>query len=369
MKRAVADRSVLLVEDSDADAQLYETMLQELQANAVGGVDQPSVTVDRVGTLGAALDFLSDGPSPDVVLLDLNLPDSERLETLGAVLDVADTAAVVVLTGVDDGAIGREAVSEGAQDFLVKDHVTPRVLSKTVDYAVERKRQTAAIERQRRELAGLNWLIRHDIRNDATVVLGWTDAIDPDGPVEKRALSRVEEAGESIVEATESAGALLQALDGDDEDELEPVDLKAVLEEEVDHLETRHEDVSVAFDPPEGTVSVVADQFLGKVLRSLFSKTVRESVADPPTVSVAVTDVDSENDPARVRVEVVGDEVDVGTAVENPPPTAGDEGTGTDLDLFLVETFVERYGGDLELELGDNGNRDGTGLVLERTDR
>jgi hypothetical protein len=71
------ERRVLLVEDSDSDAQLYATMVQELQADTVNNPTVTPTDVDRVSSLDAGLSHLTGTKTTyDVVLLDLNLPDS-----------------------------------------------------------------------------------------------------------------------------------------------------------------------------------------------------------------------------------------------------------------------------------------------------
>lgn len=59
---------VLLIEDSQAQADLIEDMLSL--------ITQPSYSVGHVVRLQDALPYLR-GPDVDVVLLDLNLPDSK----------------------------------------------------------------------------------------------------------------------------------------------------------------------------------------------------------------------------------------------------------------------------------------------------
>ncbi|WP_019549746.1 PP2C family protein-serine/threonine phosphatase [Streptomyces sulphureus] len=86
------------------------------------------------------------------ILLDLELPavrgESEdspaaepgELDVLHRVLDLAPGHAVLALTGGADLELGAEAVRVGAQDYLVRDELDGRLLSRAVRYAVERKR-------------------------------------------------------------------------------------------------------------------------------------------------------------------------------------------------------------------------------------
>ncbi|MFI1652673.1 PP2C family protein-serine/threonine phosphatase [Streptomyces avidinii] len=104
--------------------------------------------------------------TPDVhcILLDLSLPDAgarlpgspatgtgtatatavDQLLALRQVLRLAPHHAVLVLTGEDDAERAAEAVQVGAQDFLFRDELDGRLLSRAIRYAVERKRADIA---------------------------------------------------------------------------------------------------------------------------------------------------------------------------------------------------------------------------------
>ncbi|WP_329197035.1 MULTISPECIES: PP2C family protein-serine/threonine phosphatase [unclassified Streptomyces] len=89
--------------------------------------------------------------TPDVqcVLLDLSLPHpggaaDDPLATLREVLRIAPRHAVLVLTAEADAERAAEAVRVGAQDFLFRDELDGRLLSRAIRYAVERKRADVA---------------------------------------------------------------------------------------------------------------------------------------------------------------------------------------------------------------------------------
>jgi CheY-like chemotaxis protein len=127
--------SVLLVEDNRDDAELIERML--------GSGD---VALEVAGTLAAAHTRLARG-AIDVVLLDLHLPDTSGTSGLVALLRARPELPIVVLTGLDDEAVGQNAVAEGAQDYLVKGHADRRLVERSLRYAVERKRAERALAR------------------------------------------------------------------------------------------------------------------------------------------------------------------------------------------------------------------------------
>jgi len=121
---------VLLVEDDDADALL----VTEHFADAALAVD-----LHRARSLAEAEESLVDPYIPDCVLLDLALPDAHDFEGLRRLLRT-EGPAVLVLTGRRDEQLGADAVSVGAQDYLVKDAVDGPTLARAVRYAVERRR-------------------------------------------------------------------------------------------------------------------------------------------------------------------------------------------------------------------------------------
>lgn len=137
---------VLLIED-DAD-------LVTLTRRALAAERDPAFTVDSCGTLGEALDYL-ESHDPDVILLDLGLPDSAGLGTFDKVRAVAPSLPIVVLTVTDDRAVGLEAVRRGAQDYLVKGDTDLRLLPRILQYAIERK-QAEAIVREKARLELMN---------------------------------------------------------------------------------------------------------------------------------------------------------------------------------------------------------------------
>ncbi|MDG5758158.1 bacterio-opsin activator domain-containing protein [Natronococcus sp. A-GB1] len=159
---------LLLIEDNPGDARLIQEMLRDAteltqRVNPDESTNQ-APTVIHEDHLEEGLETLRSTP-PDLVLLDLNLPDSRGLDTLETVDDVADETPIVVFTGVSDQEVGVQAIQSGAQDFLVKDEVTDELLIRTIHHAIERAHQERQRRRQREQLEALNRLNRigHDI--------------------------------------------------------------------------------------------------------------------------------------------------------------------------------------------------------------
>ena len=122
---------VLLVEDNPGDARLVETLLGE-----VGAI---RFAISQVGTLESALEHL-DEAGFDVVLLDLSLPDSSGLETVERVRERTPYVPIVILSGQDDEETALRSLESGAEDYLVKGHGGGEAMSRSIRYALQRKR-------------------------------------------------------------------------------------------------------------------------------------------------------------------------------------------------------------------------------------
>ncbi len=85
----------------------------------------------------------------DVILLDLNLPDSSGLETFFSMIAHSGTTPVVILSGHGDERIAVKAVQAGAQDYLVKGQLTDRLVVRSIRYAIERNRRHSVEEKLR----------------------------------------------------------------------------------------------------------------------------------------------------------------------------------------------------------------------------
>ncbi|MBF0273182.1 MAG: response regulator [Magnetococcales bacterium] len=140
---------ILLVEDSEADRLLVQE--NALSADAIGYGHLPSLSLTPAWELRQAMTLLARERF-DAALLDLNLPDSVGLETFHRFRRQAPDLAVVVLTGLDDDALGADTIRHGAQDYLSKGNLDGTLLTRAIRYAVERQRLLNELERTRQRL-------------------------------------------------------------------------------------------------------------------------------------------------------------------------------------------------------------------------
>jgi serine phosphatase RsbU (regulator of sigma subunit) len=133
-------RTLLLVEDDAGDALIVEALLADAW---------PGLEIIHVRTLAEA--EVSLAGSVDCVVLDLGLPDARGMSALARIRAAAPETAVVVLTGDTDQGRGIQALSAGAQDYVVKGDIRGESFARIIGYSIQRKESELAA----RELAVL----------------------------------------------------------------------------------------------------------------------------------------------------------------------------------------------------------------------
>jgi len=119
--------NILLVEDQTDYVFIVREMLQQEAVTTVAAVER----------LDQALDYLTR-QTPELILLDLSLPDSHGLDTLIQLRRHSGEIPIIVLTGTRDEQLAIEAVRRGAQDYLVKGEIDKRGLIRAIRYATQR---------------------------------------------------------------------------------------------------------------------------------------------------------------------------------------------------------------------------------------
>ena len=139
---------LLMVEDDPNHAEIFQRTIHAL-------ADQ-RYQIDWVSSLGAGLEKLSTS-TYDLVVLDLNLPDSNGLDTFGRVHAHAPEVPILIHTAMDDESQAVRAVRAGAQDYLVKGRAGSTALARVIRYSLERHRKQVDLWNQSLldELTGL----------------------------------------------------------------------------------------------------------------------------------------------------------------------------------------------------------------------
>lgn len=239
----------------------------------------------------------------------------------------------------------------GGDQYVTVAHfdITDRVLA---EERAERRREEVVVERE--QLALLTQILRHDIRNDMTVVLGWGRLLEENVDSEGReVLQKVLTAGAHIVELTELARDYVTALAHEHELEVIPTPLRATLENEATLRRESFPGATFVLPRDVPDVDVLANEMLASVFRNLLNNAVRHNDADEPVVCVAV---DVEDEAVLIRIEDNGPGIpDARKESVFGKEEKGLESTGTGIGLYLVQTLVTQYGGRVWVEDAEAG--------------
>ena len=254
----------------------------------------------------------------------------------------------------DHGVLITGATTQHA--FSETDRTLIDVLAATVTAALNQAEREAVLretqaelEAANEELALLNQVVRHDIKNDVAVILGHgkglVDRVDESAADSLQPMLR---AATHITDITETVGEFLDVLGGDAEPALEPIDLTAVLTDECRKARDTYDDADIQIDDgfPTG-VEVAATELLSSVFRNLLTNAITHNDKSTPQVTISG--------------EERGDSVVIHVA-DNGPGIPEDrreeifgrgehglESPGSGIGLYLVDTLVEIYDGDIEI--------------------
>ncbi|MGB7329310.1 MAG: protein kinase [Rubripirellula sp.] len=120
---------ILVVEDDQDDMFLTLEMLKR---------GNSSVSVHEARTLAEAVEVKRRHPGIDLVLLDLQLPDSSGIETVQHARDAMSNVPLVVLTGQDDIVVGKACIEAGADEFACKNDLNSHLLERIIFITLSR---------------------------------------------------------------------------------------------------------------------------------------------------------------------------------------------------------------------------------------
>ncbi len=123
--------SFLVVEDNAGDFLLLQEYLKEVFVQA---------TIHHAASFTLAKEKLKSSTLPDLIILDLTLPDKSGPELVKEIGSFSKVIPIIVLTGYGDEDFGLKTLSWGASDFLMKDDLNSSQLYKSITYSIERKR-------------------------------------------------------------------------------------------------------------------------------------------------------------------------------------------------------------------------------------
>lgn len=123
--------SILIIEDNPGDYMILVDLFKRIELPVKKIVH--SVNMKTVSLLIENTNF-------DLVFLDLSLPDSNGVDSVIKMNRLLPQTAIICLSGLSGEDTAVKSISLGAQDYLVKDEFDEKLLAKSIQYSIERKR-------------------------------------------------------------------------------------------------------------------------------------------------------------------------------------------------------------------------------------
>lgn len=234
----------------------------------------------------------------------------------------------------------------------------------------ELKEMEQRLRNQREQLDVLNKVLRHDIRNDMEIVLTWTELLEDEvSDTGEEYLDRILRAGRHVVELTTVSRDLSKIINKDESLDLEMISLDRILTDEVEKRREAFEDAEITVaEPPESGTHVLANELLSSVFRNLINNAIQHNDSDQPEVVLRVQEDDD-----HIQISLADNGPGIPDEMKKHLFGEGDKGLeseGTGIGLFLVQSLVESYGGDVRVEdrtatTSDEETRTGTVFVVE----
>jgi signal transduction histidine kinase len=192
-------------------------------------------------------------------------------------------------------------------------------------------------------------MLRHDIRNDLQLVTAYAELLEEecDDQEVHDYIETVFESADHAVDLTTTAGELADVMLSTEED-LQQVDLQSSLRSELDDIRSVYSQAIVTCETDIPDVTVRANEMLDSVFRNLFKNAIEHNDKDDPEIIVSTT-----NRSDSILVQIADNGPGVPDSQKDEIFGKGEKGLesqGTGIGLYLVQTLLEIYGGDVWVE-------------------
>ncbi|UIO99413.1 ATP-binding protein [Halobaculum sp. CBA1158] len=209
-----------------------------------------------------------------------------------------------------------------------------------------------------RRVTILNRVLRHDLRNDISVIDGYLsllktelEASDRESETVRDALSVLSARTEGMLAVTEQAALAERLVDGDPE--VRRTDLVALVRSHCEQVRVEHPDVRLETTLPEDPVTVATLSVFPSVVDNLIENAIEHADSDRPWLAVSVA-VERSESTATIRVADDGPGIpddDREVLLGREPSLERANGLG----LWLINRITRLSGGDIAVEPSRRG--------------
>jgi len=159
---------ILLLEDNPDHAVLIADLFSLIM----------KVEINNAYELHEGLSLINSArPGFDIVLCDLDLPDSSTESTIQALKELQTDIPVVILTALSSYEKASNLLSDGIQDYIPKDELSPSLLHRVCVHAIRRKKHQIELERSTNALNSFCGSVTRDLRSPINRITNVTDTL------------------------------------------------------------------------------------------------------------------------------------------------------------------------------------------------
>jgi len=343
----VSSRDVTDRVTAERDRRETRTRLEELAATtndvlwmfSADWTDVQFVNAAYEDVYGSSIRVLRDDPGS--FLTTVHPEDVPRVEEAMAALSAGESVDMEYRVDPTDG-YGTWVWVQG--EPIVEDGDVVHVAGYTRDVTQRRRRE--------RQLYVMDTLLRHNLRNDLTVVLGEAERIATDHPNATDHTAVIRETARSLLDSAQKGREIIDRLDTDDT--RHPVDVAAAVDHSVRDVRERFPDATVDHEHDD-TATARAVDGVDAAVTELLENAIQHNDHPNPTVAVDVVETDD-----AVTVTITDDATPIPTIEANVltgDAQMDDVYHASGLGLWLVHWLVELSNGEITVHASDDGNR------------
>jgi PAS domain S-box-containing protein len=288
---------------------------------------------------GGSIQTLYDDPAS--FLTTVHPDDVPRVEEAMAVLSTGESVNTEYRVDRSNG-YGTWVWVQG--EPIVEDGNVVSVAGYTRDVTQRRRRE--------RQLYVMDTLLRHNLRNDLTVVLGEAERIATDHPNATEHTDAIRETARSLLDSTQKGREIIERLDTDVT--RHSVDVAAAVDHSVSDVRERFPHATVDHDHDGAAIARAIDG-LDAAITELLENAIQHNDDPRPKATITVT-----SSPDSVTVTITDDATPIPTIEANVltgNTHMDDVYHASGLGLWLVHWIVELANGTIDVHSNDDGNR------------
>jgi len=348
---------ILLIEDNPGDARLIQEYLTEAR---------------RVNFNLTIQDTLSEGLEEflknkfDIILLDLNLPDSFGLKTVSIIHEKIKTVPIIVLTGRDDEDLALESMKLGVQDYLIKGRIDSVLLERSINYSVERHNAMEELKNSEKKIReALNRtnfyrdLFIHDINNIFQGILSASQLynIHLQNSESNRYTNDISDILEDQIKRGSNLITNVQKLSQLEEIKVpvKPVSVKQILLRSIKKIKNAFQNhvINIKILSPSDNLIVRANEHLSEVFENILNNAIMHN--DHPTVEILIRiSTEKVNKINYIKMEFIDNGIGIEDSRKDTIFLRGTEQdrfvSDSGLGLSLVSKIIDIYNGEIWVE-------------------